>query len=76
MSAQTAQIVFFAIAAIMWIVWLAGTRFARSRVRPSRPEPGGAGAGADTPADPEVPEQEGPNEEQEGVDGEQELQSG
>ena len=38
MPAETARIVFFVIAAVMWIVWYVGTRFALSRVRPSRPD--------------------------------------
>ncbi len=40
MSAEMARIVFFAIAAVMWVVWYIGTRFALSRLRPGRAEPG------------------------------------
>jgi hypothetical protein len=32
MSPETARIIFFSIAAVMWVVWLVGTRFALSRV--------------------------------------------
>ena len=40
MPAETARTIFFVMAAVMWIVWYLGTRFALSRVRPGRAETG------------------------------------
>ncbi|MHC4199493.1 MAG: hypothetical protein ACYSU0_05835 [Planctomycetota bacterium] len=47
MPIETAQVIFFAVAAPVWLVWLIGTWFALSRLRPSTPReliPGGPDA--------------------------------
>lgn len=44
MTVETARVIFFAIAGVMWLVWIVGTRFALRRLIPARGgEPYGPG---------------------------------
>jgi hypothetical protein len=75
MSVQTATTIFFAIASVMWIVWLLGARFALSRLRPRGAWPGPEPGGGDLPPAAGLDRPEGP-ESLDAVVGEAEVEGG